>query len=75
MQEGDYHFGQTWLIYGSHGGKNSLNNSLVDISNSFEKSLKTATEAVSKSSSASGGGGGFSGGGGGGGGGSSYGGR
>lgn len=76
MQDGDYRFGGSWLSGGSLNNFSSLHNSLNDIGGVFERSLKTAQTAVSKSSSGSGGGGGFSsGGGGGGGGGSSYGGR
>jgi len=76
MQEGDYRFGQGWMMYGTyHTGMNALSNSFDGIGESFERSLRTAEKAVSKSSSGSGGGGGFSGGGGGGGGGGSYGGR
>jgi len=76
MQEGDYRFGQGWMMYGTyHTGMNALNNSFDGIGDSFERSLASAQKAVSKSSSGSGGGGGFSGGGGGGGGGGSYGGR
>jgi uncharacterized membrane protein len=76
MQEGDYRFGQGWMMYGAHHtGMNALTNSFDGIGESFERALRSAEKAVSKSSSGSGGGGGFSGGGGGGGGGSSYGGR
>jgi uncharacterized membrane protein len=76
MQEGDYRFGQGWMMYGTyHTGMNALNNSFEGIGQSFERALQSAEKAVSKSSSGSGGGGGFSGGGGGGGGGGSYGGR
>lgn len=76
MQEGDYRFGQGWMMYGTyHTGMNALTNSFDGIGESFERSLNSAQKAVSKSSSGSGGGGGFSGGGGGGSGGGSYGGR
>ncbi|HOB12102.1 MAG TPA: DUF2207 domain-containing protein, partial [Syntrophomonadaceae bacterium] len=76
MQEGDYRFGQGWMMYGTyHTGMNALNNSFDGIGQSFERALQSAEKAVSKSSSGSGGGGGFSVGGGGGGGGGSYGGR
>lgn len=76
MQEGDYRFGQGWMMYGTyHTGMNALTNSFDGIGESFERALQSAEKAVSKSSSGSGGGGGFSGGGGGGGGGGSYGGR
>jgi uncharacterized membrane protein len=76
MQEGDYRFGQGWMMYGTyHTGMNALTNSFDGIGQSFERALHSAEKAVSKSSSGSGGGGGFSGGGGGGGGGGSYGGR
>jgi uncharacterized membrane protein len=76
MQEGDYRFGQGWMMYGTyHTGMNALTNSFDGIGESFERALNSAEKAVSKASSGSGGGGGFSGGGGGGGGGGSYGGR
>jgi len=76
MQEGDYRFGQGWMMYGTyHTGMHALTNSFDGIGESFENALKSAEKAVSKSSSGSGGGGGFSIGGGGGGGGGSYGGR
>lgn len=75
MEDGDYKFGQGWMMYGSYMGVSSLNNSFDGLSGAFERSLQTAAKAASKASSGSGGGGGFSGGGGGGGGGGSYGGR
>lgn len=75
MQDGDYYFGDGWMLYGSYNAMNNLNSSFEGIGSSFERALHSAQKAVSKSSSGSGGGGGFSGGGGGGGGGSSYGGR
>ena len=75
MQDGDYHFGYGWMIYGTYRGMNTLNDSFENIGNSFQHALQTAEKTVSKASSGSGGGGGFSGGGGFGGGGSSFGGR
>lgn len=75
MQDGDYHFGYTWMSYGAYNNLNSLNHSFEGIGDTFDRAVQSAQKAVSKSSSGSGGGGGFSSGGGGGGGGSSYGGR
>ena len=75
MQDGDYHFGHGWFIYGAHGDMSALPDSFNGIGDALERSVNSARAAVSKPSSGGGFGGGFSGGGGFGGGGGSFGGR